>query len=75
MGERVGCGGGRGARSCAPSLGERGSRSGRGGEGVVLGRSHSQERESRLGAVALESGVRRGERVESLGFLFSFIYW
>ena len=46
-----------------------------GGEGVVLGRSRSEERESRLSAVALESGVRRGERVESLGFLFSFIYW
>ncbi|CAD6240678.1 unnamed protein product [Miscanthus lutarioriparius] len=39
----------RGAVLCAVA-GERGSRSGRGGEGVVLGRSHSQERESRLGA-------------------------
>ena len=73
MGEREGAGEGEGRGPVRRRWGRGGVARGE-GEGVVLERSRSEETESRLGVVALESGVRRGER-ESLGFLISFIYW
>lgn len=58
MGEREGCGGGRGARSCAPSLGEREALGGdrRWGEEGTRGETVSKR------VVALE---REGRGVES----------
>ena len=57
-------------------VGEREGR-GRGGEGVALERSRSEERESRSGTVAPESGVSKGEsgvsRVSSLFYILVLV--